>query len=954
MNLSDEINFSTDENNSSNPLKIMTPSKQVPIKARHGLADITNVQNQSFKVNSTSKSMNLALLVKKSGVRPAAYISVTTPKSDLTTPKSDLTTPSIKSFRKSSLLCSPYVSSPFMNEMGGSCVLPLDDFASVGVNPLRFRRMGAARDIVIESGLLHTSRVCSPLVLTDDMQCRLFNNRKPAPTKATEVEVSSPSPPRSSLNPICATPAPHVSEQAESDVEWYHSPEPNAELESVRSRLTTLQRDNATLEKQLADARKTADKVDEVGNINARISEVAQQLKGEVDTKEAEIRQMKIVLEKNGQDLELLRQTVQTMETMNGALNDELSNAHEMMNDIREDPSKFSSPATCRSEIISSVDSAEHERERMQLDMQQEGNSNMKQQLEAMQEQIDMQAELLKKGQEDVTRLEHEKNMLVNSAGREYVKQLRELQVQLQTKSEALQLTEQRMNSLKEDLQYKDDELMTLLQSSIQSSDLSQGKVTKLEEQLAEKAAALQAAQKTSASYLKRQVEYDNKESELVQLQETHARQMLELESSLKTYQAETAQLTGRIAHMQDNNAKAIHKIEELEEHLRLERGKHAVHLKDFQNKEGEFVITRKDLLKAKAKISELEATVRNLRAANMIIPHDRSPVFGQTARSPFTAATPNGMNMSDIIPSATPAHASMTQSTSPLSSTISLLETQVMSLEKKCQETSSENAKLMEEYEASQRQLENITDELQRGRSSLEKQLKSRAESESELAGKVCDLNAQLEQLMQYSMKLTGELAKSKEQEAYLEKQLKQMSSELAHLRSQIMNDENPRREQELLHRVEEKEGVIEEWKSKAAHLESEVEKALALLGKAKQSKIRRYNKYVSLQQDYQLVVAQAERVASENADMRARHKVFVKTVEAALIGGEGKMALAKYAKERGESPGGAAAAADQQTPANRSLLNLTQEFAHTHLDMDADLSDIEETEDESPTRLF
>jgi len=947
MNLSDEM---VDENRTTNPLKIMTPSKQLPTKTRQGLLDITNVQSQSFKVNSTSKSMNLALLGKKSGGRPAAYVAVMTPKSDLTTP-------TIKAVHKASVLSSLYVScSPFTTNMGSPCTLPTDDFSAVGINPLRYRRMEAARDIIVDSGLLHTSRICSPLVLTDEMQCRMFNNRAPT-ARAPIVQVSTQSPPRPSLSPECSTPVPHTSAQATPDTEWYISsvpvpaPRDCDEMESVRARLALLELDNAALEKQLTDARRTADKVDEVGNINAKISEVAQQLKGEVDAKEAEIRQMKVVLERNAQELELLRQTVQTMETMNGALNDELSNAHEMMNDIREDPSKFSSPATCRSDIISSVDSAESGRERRQLDMQQEGDSNLQEELDAMREKLEMQTELLKKGHEDVIRLENEKNMLVNSAGREYAKQLRDLQLQLQTKSEALQLTQQRMDALKEELQYKDDELMTLLQSSIQSSDLSQGKVAKLEEQLAEKAAAVQAAQKTSASYLKRQVEYESKEKEFIQVQESHAHQMLELESLLKTSQADAAQLSGSIAQMQDENARAKHKIEELEEHLRREIDKHAEQLKGFQNKEGEFVVTRKDLLKAKTKISELEATIRNLRATHMVVPHARSPAFGHVAMSPFTAATPNGMNMSEIV--ATPAHTNSTSTTSPLSSTISLLETQVMSLEKKCHETSTENAKLMEEYEASQRQLEYITDELQRGRSSLEKQLKSRAESESELAGKVCDLNAQLEQLMQYSMKLTGELAKSKEQEMALERQLKQMSSELTSLRTQIMNDENPRREEELQHKLQEKDTVIEEMKSKAMHLESEVERALMLLGKAKQSKIRRYNKYVSLQQDYQLVVAQAERVASENADMRSRHKVFVKTVEAALIGGEGKMALAKYAKERGESPGGAGGT-DGFTPANRSLLNLTQEFAHTHLDMDADLSDIEEQEDESPTRLF
>tara|TARA_B110000090_G_scaffold189060_1_gene219749 strand:- start:151 stop:564 length:414 start_codon:yes stop_codon:yes gene_type:complete len=69
--------------------------------------------------------------------------------------------------------------------------------------------------------------------------------------------------------------------------------------------------------------------------------------------------------------------------------------------------------------------------------------------------------------------------------------------------------------------------------------------------------------------------------------------------------------------------------------------------------------------------------------------------------------------------------------------------------------------------------------------------------------------------------------------------------------------------------------------------------------IDKAKVSKAKRYNKYVSLQQDYKLVVAQVERLVSENHDLRTRHKAFVKTVEKALVGGEGNLAMGHFNKD-------------------------------------------------------
>ena len=109
------------------------------------------------------------------------------------------------------------------------------------------------------------------------------------------------------------------------------------------------------------------------------------------------------------------------------------------------------------------------------------------------------------------------------------------------------------------------------------------------------------------------------------------------------------------------------------------------------------------------------------------------------------------------------------------------------------------ENDRLREKFEAKERDIETITEELHRSRSSLEKQLKQSTESESELASKVCDLNAQLEQLMSYSMKLTGELSNCKESEKNHEVSIRKLESEISTLRQNLAHASNPQREEEV-----------------------------------------------------------------------------------------------------------------------------------------------------------
>ena len=84
---------------------------------------------------------------------------------------------------------------------------------------------------------------------------------------------------------------------------------------------------------------------------------------------------------------------------------------------------------------------------------------------------------------------------------------------------------------------------------------------------------------------------------------------------------------------------------------------------------------------------------------------------------------------------------------------------------------------------------------------------------------------------------------------------------------------------------------------------MNSQMEMAATTLEKAKQSKIKRYNKYIALQNEYKVVVAQVRKLLTENGELKARHKSFVRTVEQTLVGGEGKAALVETFSNEGQA---------------------------------------------------
>ena len=985
-------------------------------KARAGLTDITNttdVTNTSNSTNSTPvNNMNLALLTKRSASTAAAAVSVSASVPVPTTlqvcgqalvplqmvPATVPVTAAkvagaanlATTGSKSGELPLPTSSSKFDNEFkvavsmnvsaGGASsrgknspsrmkfpeswsfsgvilLPPLDDFVSngIGAYPSNYYHMRATREAMMADGVLSSGRACSSHVYTDSVHQYMERVRGRAVVPPLTVDLGK------------AIVTPKTPDSPEPEREWYSLPSDKSvtlsELKDVQERLAALERTNTELEGALVVAKHKCAQVDEVGAINDKISEVAQQLKQEVDAKEAELANMRSIMEGNMREMEILREATNTMEVMNTTLNEELATAHEMLDEAHD--SEFSSPATCRSHESVHFDAltAEDQRKIKQdllSSLEEEAQlkadlvKRLENELSAVKEQLFMQTEMLKSNRKQIAELEtsQKKNSPDMAVEREQHKRLTELQVELQVKTDALQTKDSCIEAMKSELQDKEDELMTLLQSSIQSSELAAGKLSRMELQLADKTTNLNQSNQVNASFLRRQAEYENKEKELMQIQEESTGQIIELQQALYLSQEETALLLKKVIALEGDAKTSDKKIQDLGVSLKSAHDQHAAKVNNLKEKEVAYAATRKDLLKAKTMIAELEENVKTLKATAAAAASltSRSPMFSQSQNaSPFMAATPNGQNVSDIMRNSTP-HASSHAHTapSPLSSTISLLETQVLSLEQRCAETSAENSKLQERFESSQRQIENLTEEWQRSRASLERQLKMRSQSESELANKVCGLNEQLEQLMNYSMKLTGELTKSKENEALLAKQLQALNEEISLLRRQLEQESSPIKKQEVLNTILEKEREVEEWKTKAVHMVAEFEKATELLTKAKQSKIRRYNKYVSLQQDYRILVAQGERAASENLDLKQRHKVFVKTVEAALVGGEGKIALEKF-KDK-DTP------TDSKNNNNRSLLNLSQELGAFDIP-NPDFSDVDDDngeEEDTPTRAF
>jgi chromosome segregation ATPase len=980
-----------EENSDSGPFRLAN-SKSTP-STRVALQDVTN--RRPVAESTPARNMNLALLNRKVAARTyqssgnSLAVPSVTGSSVVPSVVSNVTRESIPETHSVDYysggvhgICSP---------LGCGMSLPIDDFSPVGVNPYKFNHMEAARNAIENGGTLHYSRMCSPFSSTNvinDYTCKAIDmpaiKAEQAATKqALFIEEVS----KTGID--------------SSETEWYEDGNDGTlsilsietidivdnhaldiESEYVQERLLILEKENIILQQQVVDAHEDCRRMqEEIESNDGLQAELNQDLQRELALKMAEMKEIQSDLDDKSCQVEQLEQVATSMEQINSGLSDELRSALNMLDDAHERDSAAAQIKDVEEKSNTRVtfdDLSEAEQasirtvaasEAMEMvTMKQNVIQSLEDDLQKLTDQLQKQAEQLVQYQTRVSTLDAEmasnatkitnllaeRDELIKTSKQSSTEQAQtatQAQVALAAKCEELHAIEMRAEVLENELKYKDEELMMLLQSSVQSSDIAAKKLSKVESQLSEKTTALKSANETNASYLKRHTAFEQKEQELLQVRDENTQQIEELQYALKAALIEKESMKQVSDGLQRDADKCQAKIHELEDSLKSSVQVHMSRLTEQKVKDADYVKARKDLTNAKIKITELESNLRTLRLGGTSVSSSRSPSFH--IASPFGGgvtpiANSRSMDGSDVIPAPTPPGSAVGHAASSLSSTISLLESQVFLLEGQCKESHMENLQLREQYEASKRDIVSITDELHRSRSSLEKQLKSSTESESELASKVCDLNAQLEQLMNYSMKLTSELSKSKECEKNNVAMVTSLETEMHSLRTQLSHSTNSQREEEVAYTMKAQAEEVEHWKKKLVGLEREYDKVLDTITKAKASKVRRYNKYVNLQQDYKIVVAQVERLVSENSDLRARHKVFVKTVEAALVGGEGKIALDKF-KAKDALPGSEAH--------NRSLLEMSQELMDGH--HASTLSDIEDASDSdeigiSPQRCF
>jgi hypothetical protein len=993
-------------------------------KNRVGLSDITNVAKvgtTTTKINTPVKSMNLALLAKKTTrayQAPQMQMQQPTPTVIITsaTCVSPVSSLNLNTNHSNLINTNCCISS---SPMGSGVMLPVDEnFSSSGVNPIRFNRIEAARNALEGYGSLNNSqRISSPLQLTNLIQNYVERGNimnKTNEEKENQLKLQQKLASSSNSNTVDDDDF----SNSEASREWYEYIEnkdaslqdldytadistigvgliDTIETEYVQERLSVLEQANTILENKLVEERENRAKLEaDILRGENMVEELKLNLRQTIDTadeKVVTIHTLQAELEERSNKVAEMEQVTSDMERMNGLLSEELQAAINMANDVNatttESIAAASIAASVKSPLVFDALPLE-EQERIKNEMtedniemisnKQEVINTLENEINALNEQMHIQAEMLIANQEKIDSLEKQKITLTQAVGlsHEQKKVVNDAQMELNRKNEHIRVTELKMDSLENELKYKDEELMLLLQSSVQSSDIAANKLVKVEAQLTEKTTALRKLQEVNSSYLKNFTNSERKEQELMQIKETQERKLLEVQEDLDTALEEKEALTTKAASLSEERDQCYIKIEGLEESLKTAVHAHKTKVIELKESQATNSATTKQLRIAKTKIAELEGTIKSLRiSTNQLQAEVRSsPAFrissinmdinsagGPSSQSPLTPAVMNSisnMNTGASLIGPTPQSITSTNSNSvstSLQSTISLLESQVNNLEIQRNEMSKENEKMKENYEASQRDVESITDELHRSRNSLEKQLKSSTDSEAELANKVCGLNSQLEQLMNYSLKLTSELSKSKENELGAENNVATLETELTALRMQLTHANNPKREEEIQYSYEAQQREIEHWKKKLSQIETQYEKSIVTIEKAKQSKARRYNKYINLQQDYKLVVAQVERLVSENTDLRSRHKSFVKTVENALVGGEGKRALDKFNRANsivdGASPGEYAKEAR-----NRSILEMSQEVLRDGRDDDSELlSDIEEVSDNesSPARF-
>ncbi len=484
--------------------------------------------------------------------------------------------------------------------------------------------------------------------------------------------------------------------------------------------------------------------------------------------------------------------------------------------------------------------------------------------VDALQREIDDLKEVLSRHETTISDNKETESVLevrhkeMNSRHETLTNTLTEMESRLIAKEEGLKHASLEVENLKTELNAKDEELMMLLQSSVQSTEISGEKLLAAERKYIELENELNEARNMIDRL---QSNESSRNSEVQMVREALTSEMQELASQNSILKQDLSKLQ----HMYDTNALVKTNV----------IGEEGSSGNSSDNDNG----SDKDLSVKTQFLQDQLASLREGLTALCSL-QDIKVASVQSLLSLITEDG-EGLTLKDTGASA-------------------------MVLQEANKTLTLERDTLSDTLQSTLSQLNRLQEDSKKNNDMLSRELQSSQATSLDLTRKLAEMSFKVDDLNTHTRKLEDDITKYQEEalkQATTIEELRALSSadessivevesgdyaRMTHKTlSRLINSSSDQQVVHLAKQVQQKENLLEEWALRYEHIEEEFRKAATIIEKARASKIRRYNKYTALQQDYGQANLQISSLEKENGDLKRRHKDFVRSVEEALIGG-------------------------------------------------------------------
>ena len=240
---------------------------------------------------------------------------------------------------------------------------------------------------------------------------------------------------------------------------------------------------NEELKKALQEAKIKCARIDEVSAINENISRVATSLRADRDGKAAEVHALQNKLSEAENTIKLLNNQIASLDHLNSQLCEEMASNQSILETKSARLEEMHELVMSASPIRSPLKD-ELEKYSRQIQAKEREVSDLKRELDSMAASVSESKRATQLATEKLSVIEvkyDEVREQLNGNHSVNIKKEEEWKTRLQAKEVALEHAEAELSSMRQKLIAKEDDLMTLLHSSVQSSDIAAAKLQKKE-----------------------------------------------------------------------------------------------------------------------------------------------------------------------------------------------------------------------------------------------------------------------------------------------------------------------------------------------------------------------------------------------------------------------------------------------------------------------------------------